>query len=125
MGLNRLDHVNIHTTRVEALVDWYEKVLGMKSGPRPDFSFPGAWLYVGENAVVHLVGKSAQPQNVDPQIEHFSFSATGMKEQLARLQEHGVAHTIDPVPGIPLVQINLRDPDGNHIHVDYHSDEME
>ena len=124
MGLNRLDHVNIHTTRVDELVDWYESVLGMKSGPRPDFPFPGAWLYVGEHAVVHLVGKTAQPQNIEPRIEHFSFSATGMKEQLERLEKHGVAHTIDPVPGIPVVQINLRDPDGNHIHVDYHTDEM-
>ena len=29
---------------------------------------------------------------------------------------------IAPVPGAPIVQINLHDPDGNHIHVDF-SDE--
>ncbi len=30
-----------------------------------------------------------------------------------------MAYTIDPVPGFPVVQVNLRDPDGNHIHIDF------
>lgn len=123
MGLERLDHVNVLTTRLDDMIAWYETMLGLVSGDRPNFRFPGAWMYAGDRAVVHLVGVETAPQSIEPQIEHFAFSATGMAEIRARLDAHGVAHTVDPVPGIPLVQINVRDPDGNHIHIDFHEDE--
>ncbi len=124
MAIERLDHVNVRTTQVEVLATWYEEVLGLKRGPRPDFGFPGAWLYVGHDAVVHLVEVAGEPENREPKIEHFALSATGMKAQIAVLEDRGIAHSIDRVPGFPVVQINLRDPDGNHIHVDYNTDEL-
>jgi catechol 2,3-dioxygenase-like lactoylglutathione lyase family enzyme len=123
MGLQRLDHVNVLTTQLADMIAWYETMLGMVSGDRPNFRFPGAWMYVNGNAVVHLVGVETAPQSIEPQIEHFAFSATGMAEMRARLDAQGVTYTVDPVPGIPLVQINVRDPDGNHIHIDFHADE--
>ena len=47
MQVKKLDHVNIHTANVDRLVEWYDRVLGMKAGNRPPFPFPGAWLYCG------------------------------------------------------------------------------
>lgn len=123
MGIDRLDHVNILTDQLDALTHWYEDVLGLKSGDRPNFPFPGSWLYAEGKAVVHLVHADKAPRAMEPRIEHFAFSATGFKDFTQRLAEHRVDYTIDPVPGLPLVQINLRDPDGNHIHIDFHSDE--
>ena len=43
------------------MVDWYCDILGLRTGPRPDFPFQGAWLYAGENAVIHLVGDDGDP----------------------------------------------------------------
>gem|GEM_PF-2615535 len=40
MGIERLDHVNAVTTRLADIIAWYETVLGLTAGPRPDFSFP-------------------------------------------------------------------------------------
>ena len=56
MELGRLDHVNVRTANLENMVSWYGRMLGMKSGDRPNFPFPGAWMYVGDQAVVHLIG---------------------------------------------------------------------
>ena len=56
-------------------------------------------------------------------MEHFAFRATDMAELRSRLDDRGVVYTIDPVPGFPIVQINLHDPDGNHIHIDFESSE--
>ncbi|WP_371933297.1 VOC family protein [Ruegeria discodermiae] len=55
MPIRRLDHVNVVTSNLEEMVAWYETVLGLRSGPRPDFSFGGAWLCAGDAPIVHLV----------------------------------------------------------------------
>ena len=55
MEILRLDHVNIKTNRLTEMVAFYEDVLGMKSGKRPNFPSHGAWIYVGKNPVIHLV----------------------------------------------------------------------
>ncbi len=125
MPPERLDHVNIRTANVEKMVDWYGRVLDMHPGPRPDFPFPGAWLYVGNHAVVHLVGVEHQPQTREPRLEHFALTASGLKEFVERLDSLGVSYTLDPVPGLPIVQVNLADCDGNHIHIDFDAIEAE
>jgi len=55
MPLKQLDHVNIRTNNLAEMVRWYSEVLGLHSGPRPDFPFGGAWMYLGDQPVVHLV----------------------------------------------------------------------
>jgi len=122
MEIGKLDHVNIRTTRLDIMIDWYTNVLGMHSGARPDFPFPGAWMYAGGVAVVHLVGiddKSGIGSEVDLKLEHFAFSATGGAKFEAKLQEMSVQYRRADIPEIGLYQINLWDADGNHIHLDF------
>lgn len=124
MPLTAFDHVNLRTANLDGLVTWYCDVLGFRSGARPAFPFPGAWLYLGDNALIHLVGVSEAPiSGGDIALEHFAFRATNMAAFQGRLEARGIAYTVDPVPGFPIVQINLHDPDGNHIHVDFAIDE--
>ena len=40
-----LDHVTLRTHDLEGTRAFFEKVLDLKPGYRPDFPFPGAWLY--------------------------------------------------------------------------------
>ena len=62
MRIDRIDHFTILTTNTEETVAFYYDVLGFTPGPRPDFSFPGAWLYNGGKAVLHVVEKAAIPE---------------------------------------------------------------
>ncbi|WP_323766450.1 VOC family protein [Marinovum sp.] len=118
--ITAFDHVNIRTANLEAMIAWYGDILGLHPGKRPPFAFPGAWLYLGDRAVVHLVGKSKPPEPGDDlTLEHFAFRAEGLDAFTALLEQKGIAHSIDPVPGFPITQVNLHDPDGNHIHVDF------
>ncbi len=119
MQIGKLDHVNVRTSKVEAMAAWYDRVLGMKSGKRPPFPFPGAWLYAGDHPAVHLVGVDAEPANDDPKVEHFAFSASGLRAFVERLKRDGEKHDIRVVPGFGIVQVNVWDPDGNHIHIDF------
>lgn len=119
MQLGSLDHVNVRTARLAAMRAWYVRVLGMVDGERPPFPFPGAWLYTGSNPVVHLVGVDADPANTDPKLEHFAFAATGLKEFEAKLKALGETYDVRVVPKVGIVQFNIWDPDGNHIHIDF------
>lgn len=125
--IQRLDHVNVRTAALDAMVDWYGRVLGLAPGPRPNFSFPGAWLYAGEQPVIHLVGTDTAPgaDPADLRLEHFALAASGLRDLLARLDAAGEAYRLRRVPDFGVVQVNLRDPDGNHIHVDFDAVEAE
>ena len=115
LQVKKLDHVNIHTANVDRMVEWYDRVLGM----RPPFPFPGAWLYCGGEPAIHLVGVEQQPQTTGLQLEHFAFSAVGLEDFLERLERENVRYDARKVPRSDGVQINVWDPDGNHIHIDF------
>lgn len=122
MQIKMLDHVNIVTSRLEEMTSWYETVLGLTSGPRPNFPFPGAWLYAGDTAFVHLVSHDGSPKvgsEVELKLEHFSFSASGREEFKARLEARGETFDTYELPDIDMVQFHVHDPDGNHIHIDF------
>ena len=124
--MNRLDHVNVRTANLDRMIAWYGEMLGMTPGPRPDFDFPGAWLYAGDDAVIHLVGVSDPPAPADRlALEHFALSATGLRPLINRAETRGERYALRKVPSFPIVQVNLWDPDGNHLHVDFDAAEAE
>ena len=45
MSVGVLDHFNIRTRKLDETVRFYEDILGLEKGARPNFAFPGAWMY--------------------------------------------------------------------------------
>ena len=119
MPLAWLDHVNIRTADLARMSRFYEQVLGMPSGPRPPFRFPGAWHYCGERAAVHLVEVPRPPEVGEPRLEHFAFRSEGLADFLADLRRLEVPYRIAIVPGLGTKQVNIFDPDGNHIEIQF------
>lgn len=120
MPLLALDHVNLRTTRVAEMRAFYCDVLGLVAGARPAFPFGGAWLYCGERAVVHLVEVPEAPRRSgELHLEHFAFSARGYDEFLATLTRLSIPYRLSTPTGGTARQVNVHDPDGNHIHVDF------
>lgn len=126
MKIGKLDHVNVRTAQLEKMIDWYERILGLMQGPRPNFSFPGAWMYSGDDAFVHLVAVNGQPgagSESALKLEHFALSASGRKSFERRLKDARERFEIADVEGFGIVQYNIWDPDGNHIHIDFLDEE--
>lgn len=113
-----LDHINIGTHRLAETVAFFRDILGLTPGWRPDFAFGGAWLYAGETAVVHLVelGAAKGPSN-DAALDHFAFRIDDYEGCKARLDAAGVAYKAADVPGAPIRQIFIRDPNGVNIEL--------
>ncbi|NNF15351.1 MAG: glyoxalase [Gammaproteobacteria bacterium] len=126
MQIVKLDHVNLRTSRLDTMIDWYTKVLGLRRGKRPGFSFDGAWMYADDAAVVHLVSVDGEPgagSEGELKLEHFALAASGRAEFEARLEAMGERYRRSDISDFKLVQINIWDPDGNHIHIDFPADE--
>jgi catechol-2,3-dioxygenase len=121
--LKSLDHVNIRTHQLGGLTSFYCDVLGMTTGPRPSFSFGGAWIYCAGRPVVHLVLVPAEreltPPSPDLQLQHFAFFGSDLSAFLERLRHHNVAYQIGKLLDMQLCQVHLHDPDGNPIHIDF------
>ncbi len=126
MQIGKLDHVNLRTTQLDIMVDWHTDVLGLRRRDRPDFPFPGAWMYAGSASAVHMVGSDGTPASgaeTDLKLEHFAFSATGRTRFEAKLQAMEERYQRFDIPSFNIIQVNLWDPDGNHIHIDFPADE--
>jgi catechol 2,3-dioxygenase-like lactoylglutathione lyase family enzyme len=134
-----LNHFSIRTTDLDASRQFYADVLGLTVGPRPDFPFPGRWMYNGDhgdvaNAVVHLIGIDRDdPQGLKQHlgeraetslqgsgaVDHVAFFASGLAGTLAHLRGLGVTFRERTVPSIGLHQVFVTDPCGVVIELNF------
>jgi catechol 2,3-dioxygenase-like lactoylglutathione lyase family enzyme len=122
VSIGVLDHFNIRTRKLTETVRFYENVLGLEKGPRPNFAFPGAWMYSEGKAVVHLVDISAtdEPQKPDSGVvHHVAFVSVGFDGMSQRLKSRGMPFEARQVPGGELWQIFVNDPNGVMIELNY------
>lgn len=132
--LTRLDHFSIRTTDVDGTRDFFVRVLGMESGERPPFKFPGAWLYCAGKDVIHIIGidpsdKSGLVEYLGDRdegaltgtgaIDHLAFMADDIEGMRARLKAEGIAAREREVPLLGVRQIFLEDPNGVTIELNF------
>ncbi len=134
-----LNHYSIRTTDLDASRRFYETLLGLTVGPRPDFPFPGLWMYRGDhadvaNAVVHIIGidrndpeglkkylgdRDVASLSGSGAVDHVAFFADGLAAMLAHLKIHGITPRERTVPSIGLHQLFLEDPSGVVVELNY------
>jgi catechol 2,3-dioxygenase-like lactoylglutathione lyase family enzyme len=122
MSVGVLDHFNIRTRDLGATVHFYQDIMGLEKGPRPNFAFPGAWMYSEGKAVVHIVdiSKTDEPQKPDSGVvHHVAFVSTGFDGMKQRLSSKGMPFDARQVPGGELWQIFVNDPNGVMIELNY------
>lgn len=140
MSLRTLDHCSIRTVKLKETRDFYVDVLGMDDGDRPDFPFPGNWLYVDGRAVVHLVGVDADDPSglveylggdIDPEaldgsgsFDHIAFRAGNAAGLIERLKKNDVPYRERQVPSMDLYQLFLEDPNGITVELNYFGSEQ-
>src|ERR1700733_12902878 len=102
MSVGVLDHFNIRTRKLGDTVRFYEDVLGLAHGARPNFAFPGPWMYSEGKPVVHLVdiSKTDEPQKPDSGVvHHVAFISRGFGGMKKRLETGGFQYHSRPGPG--------------------------
>jgi catechol 2,3-dioxygenase-like lactoylglutathione lyase family enzyme len=113
MAILDLDHINIRTTQLEKTRVFFTDVLGLQVGWRPDFEFPGAWLYAGDKDVVHLVQVSREHTPSDGSaLDHFAFTIDDFEDARRRLDKAGIAYRETAAPNGGIRQFFLTELNG-------------
>lgn len=134
MALKTFEHVLILADDVDKTKDFYVDILGLEVGYRPDFPFKGYWLYLKENkkaACIHLamrkqdtgqdyyIGKKDDVKSGSGAIDHVAFNADDIKGMKSKLDKISMEYTHRKVPGFPLEQLFIDDPDGVKVELNY------
>lgn len=119
MAIVGMNHFTVLARDLETTVEFYVGVLGLAEGYRPDLGFPGAWLYAGDNALLHVVGGRALPADPRGVLDHMAFSATDLRGIAARLESHGIAFDLRRQPESGVWQLFCFDPNGARVELDF------
>jgi catechol 2,3-dioxygenase-like lactoylglutathione lyase family enzyme len=120
MPLQNLEHINVYCADLRRSRSFYTEVLGLHDGARPDFGFPGAWLYLGDRAVVHLVGgRDGEAPLKTGAFDHIAFEARDFQAMRSKIQSLGLEFQENDVPGFKIQQLFVHDPDGVKIELNF------
>ena len=119
MTKKSLDHHNIRTSKTRETMNFYTEILDFSEGFRPPFNFPGAWLYAGESAVIHLVFGDSEPSDNNNPVDHIAFEASGYQETMQRLESANWEYRCSDVPDRKIRQIFLVDPNGVKLELNF------
>ena len=116
----RPDHFTIVTEDLTITEDFYTTLLGFTVGPRPDFKFPGLWLYANDAAILHVMQVDQMPNPRKGVLDHMAFRGKDINALLDRLKTAGLAFRISRTPA-PWVQwqVFFGDPNGAIVEVDF------
>ena len=140
MPLSHIEHLLIASDDIDATRDWYARVLGMTSGPHPDFGFPVHWMYLGDVDVVHIGPSAKMAGAIQKQylgrtsqasaqgtgaIDHIAFRASGLREMISHLRKQNIPFTQRRANGQALFQLFFHDPNGIKIELNFDAAEAE
>jgi catechol 2,3-dioxygenase-like lactoylglutathione lyase family enzyme len=123
MPISGMNHFTVLTDDLDATRAFYVDLLGLTEGFRPDFDFPGAWLYAGGQAILHIIAGRRLPADPRGVIDHMAFSARDLRAVAARLKDQGIDYDLRQLPGTGAWQLFCRDPSGARVELDFEASE--
>jgi catechol 2,3-dioxygenase-like lactoylglutathione lyase family enzyme len=124
LAVTAMNHFTVLTDDLGRTLDFYVGLLGLREGPRPPLAFPGAWLYVGEQAVLHVVAGRPLPAERRGVLDHIAFSATELLAVIGRLEGAGLPYDLSRQAGSGVWQLFIFDPNGARVELDFPGNEV-
>jgi catechol 2,3-dioxygenase-like lactoylglutathione lyase family enzyme len=121
-GISALHHFTVGCAPgdLPVLLDFYTRVLGLKDGFRPGLRHPGHWLYVGDQAIIHLNAlRSSTPARSGGALDHVALKAEGLERTRQALKAAQVPFTESPLSGTHLHQVFVEDPLGLKVELNF------
>jgi catechol 2,3-dioxygenase-like lactoylglutathione lyase family enzyme len=119
LPIKSVNHVGRITKRVDESRNFYRDVLGFREVQRPNFDFPGAWLY-NYGIMIHLIYNEAAGNpdgEIQTRYDHLALHCDDLDEAERLLKAHGVPYRVNVFADKKIRQIFCRDPDGHHVEL--------
>ena len=123
MAVTSMNHFTILTDDVDGTIRFYDELLGLRPGPRPKLNFPGAWLYSGDAAILHVVGGRPKAELRAGVIDHMAFTGRDLPAVLQALGKRGIEHTCRRQVTSGTWQVFFHDPNGAKVEIDFDAGE--
>ena len=121
----RPDHFTIVTDDLGVTEDFYTRILGFTVGPRPDFKFPGLWLYGGGAAILHVMQVDDMPNPRKGVLDHMAFRGQDVNALLDKLKAAELPYRIKRTPDPwDQWQVFFEDPNGAVVEIDFDGQEV-
>ena len=122
MRIDRLDHLVLTVADVEATVDFYTRVLGLRAETFAEGR--RALVFGGQKVNLHQAGREFESRaaRATPGSADFCLITDTPLDQVQReLAGHGVPIEVGPVPKVgalgPMTSVYVRDPDANLVEI--------
>ena len=119
MAISDMTHFTVLTQDLEATRQFYIDILGLKEGFRPDLGFPGAWLYCGDRAVLHVIAGRPLPNPPAGVLDHMAFSANDLPRTVATLKANDIEYNLRKQNDSGVWQLFCFDPSGARVELDF------
>ena len=119
MAISDMNHFTVLTHDLAATRQFYIDILGLKEGYRPDLGFPGAWLYIGERAVLHVIAGRPVPNPPAGVLDHMAFSANDLPATVATLKAREIEYVLRKQNDSGVWQLFCYDPSGARVELDF------
>jgi catechol 2,3-dioxygenase-like lactoylglutathione lyase family enzyme len=134
MPIDMFDHYTLRSADVDRSAAFYQRVMGFRVEPLAGFAFPMRLLFLGDQAIVHLLGAGPAldaflartapshadgPQRRTGNLEHVAFNGTGLRQFKDTLDAVGVRYVQRSLDDHGVAQFLFDDPDGVEIEVNF------
>jgi catechol 2,3-dioxygenase-like lactoylglutathione lyase family enzyme len=139
MPITMFDHYTLRSANVEVTAEFYAKVMGFRVEKLESFAFPMRLLFLGDQAIVHLMGAGLEldeflarsapsitngPERKTGNMEHVAFNGTGLRNFKKTLYITGVRYVQRNLADYGVAQFLFDDPDGVEIEVNFPISEL-
>jgi len=123
MPVEGMNHFTVLTGDLESCKRFYLDLLGLEEGFRPNLGFPGAWLYAGGQAVLHIIAGRPLPPDPRGVLDHMAFTATDLSGTVEKLKARGIEYDLRRQPQSGTWQLFCFDPNGARVELDFDGSE--
>jgi catechol 2,3-dioxygenase-like lactoylglutathione lyase family enzyme len=129
MSVSRIEHVLVLSDDIDRSRDFYQHVVGLRTGERPAFDFTGYWMYAGQTPCLHIADRDSYRAHAERiglevpdrisgpgQVDHIAFGANDYGAVLDRLARADVQPVRRQMPGGPC-HLFFEDPDGQRVEI--------
>jgi len=134
MPITMFDHYTLRSADVDVTAAFYAKVMGFRVEKLEGFAFQMRLLFLGEQAIVHLMGAGQElddflarsapsftsgPERKTGNMEHVAFNGTGLRNFKNTLDVAGIHYVQRSLADYGVAQFLFDDPDGVEIEVNF------